>query len=108
MVTFLAVINKLQGYILGLHRIRIKTSSSSPADASFPVKNQTFDCEGSKKSKGAVLFVHGFLQCSEAFIARNQGKSLPYILAEQGYFSCNFVTLGTTYGLVIIVEINTA
>lgn len=52
------------GYILGLHRLGSKD------------KNPTH---------GPVLLMHGFLMCSEGWIARYRERALPYILVNAGF-----------------------
>jgi len=55
------------GYILGIHRLPPRIAESSD------------------KENRVIFIQHGFMQNSEAFIARGPKKSLPYLLVDKGY-----------------------
>jgi len=60
------VVQTVDGYYLGVHRILPRE----------PRKG---------KSKGVILLQHGFMMCSEAFIALGENRAIAYILVNAGY-----------------------
>jgi lysosomal acid lipase/cholesteryl ester hydrolase len=58
------------GFILCLHRILPKTKDKHDRPVAF---------------KGVAFFQHGFMQCSEGWVARGPDKDLTYMLVDQGY-----------------------
>jgi len=65
-------------YIIGLQRIPYKMTPPDGADEPVEDKQVT--------RRGVVLFIHGFMQSSEAFVIRKDvHNSIPLVLASAGY-----------------------
>jgi len=64
------------GYILGIHRVLSSETQNNRRILNSPNYNNF---------KGVAFFQHGFMQSSEAWIARGPGKALVYNLVDQGY-----------------------